>query len=252
MKSRLDLRRVLVAVLAGVLIGGGLMAVTPAGAEVGRAVATNWKKVWKQELQPLADKRYYTKKKSDKRYAKKADLGNYWTKAESDAKYQPKGNYALNGSSYTKAESDAKYAPYPALLTGAYVQQEDGSSLVIVPVSWGFRLAAAPTTHYIETGAPIPAGCSGSVEAPNADPGHFCVFESGSSNLNAGTITSPTLTPDGFRVGAMIGANASGAGDAWMRGTWALRPSGAISAAARAEGGGTNRAVADNRSLIPQ
>ena len=47
------------------------MAVTPAGAEVSQAVATNWKKIWKKNLKPLADKRYYTKKKSNARYQPK-------------------------------------------------------------------------------------------------------------------------------------------------------------------------------------
>lgn len=69
------------------------MAVTPAGAEVSSALATNWKKIWKKELKPLADKRYYTKKKSN-------------------ARYQPKGDYALNGSSYTKAETYSKTETY--------------------------------------------------------------------------------------------------------------------------------------------
>ena len=59
------------------------MAVTPAGAEVSNAVATNWKKIWKKNLKPLADKRYYTK-------------------AKSDAKYQPKGSYETAGSGYSQ------------------------------------------------------------------------------------------------------------------------------------------------------
>src|SRR5688500_653550 len=101
MSSRRSVRQLFVAVLVGVLVGGGLMAVTPAGAEVSSALATNWKKIWNKESKPQADQRYYTKKKSNKRY---------YTKSDSDAKYQPKGNYALNGSAYTKAESDAKYA----------------------------------------------------------------------------------------------------------------------------------------------
>ena len=41
-----------------------------AGRGRGRAqfAATNWKKVWKNDLQQYADKRYYTKKKSDKKH----------------------------------------------------------------------------------------------------------------------------------------------------------------------------------------
>jgi hypothetical protein len=116
MSSRRSLRQLLVAVLLGVLVGGGLMAVTPAGAEVSNAVATNWKKIWKKNLKPLADKRYYTKAQSDTKYSTKAEaaaasaatdskLGGYYKKTESDAKY------AAAGSSYSKAEIDAKFAP---------------------------------------------------------------------------------------------------------------------------------------------
>ena len=91
MSPRRTPRQLVVAVLVGVLVGGGLLAVTPAGAEVSQVAATNWKKIWKKNLKPLADKRYYTK-------------------AQSDTKYQPKGSYETAGSGYTKAESDAKYA----------------------------------------------------------------------------------------------------------------------------------------------
>ena len=93
MSSRRSVRQGLVAVLLGVLVGGGLMAVTPAGAEVSSAVATNWKKIWKKEIRPRADKRYYKK-------------------SQSDAKYQPKGSYEAAGSGYSKAETYAKSETY--------------------------------------------------------------------------------------------------------------------------------------------
>lgn len=93
MSSRRSVRQLLVAVLLGVLVGGGLTAVTPAGAEVSQAVATNWKKIWKKHLRPLADRRYYTK-------------------AQSDAKYQPKGSYETAGSGYSKAETYSKGETY--------------------------------------------------------------------------------------------------------------------------------------------
>ncbi len=85
------------------------MAVTPAGAEVSNAVATNWKKIWKKNLKPLADRRYYTKAQSDTKYQPKGSYetaGSGYTKAESDARY------SAAGSSYTKAEIDAKLAPF--------------------------------------------------------------------------------------------------------------------------------------------
>ena len=89
MSPRRTPRQLVVAVLVGVLVGGGLLAVTPAGAEVSQVAATNWKKIWKKNLKPLADKRYYTK-------------------AQSDTKYQPKGSYETAGSGYSKAETYSK------------------------------------------------------------------------------------------------------------------------------------------------
>lgn len=91
--STRPLRRLLAGVLLGVLVGGGLMAVTPAGAQVSQAAATSWKKVWKKNLRPLAVKTFYTK-------------------AQSDAAYQPKGAYEPAGSGYTKAETYSRAETY--------------------------------------------------------------------------------------------------------------------------------------------
>ena len=74
MSPRRTPRQLVVAVLVGVLVGGGLLAVTPAGAEVSQVAATNWKKIWKKNLKPLADRRYYTKAQSDTKYQPKGSL----------------------------------------------------------------------------------------------------------------------------------------------------------------------------------
>ena len=60
--------RVAVAGLAaGVVVGGTVAVVAPAVATQDTSyAATNWKKVWKNNLQQYADKRYYTKKKAKK------------------------------------------------------------------------------------------------------------------------------------------------------------------------------------------
>ena len=105
MSARRSMRQLLVAVLLGVLVGGGLMAVTPAGAEVSNAVATNWKKIWKKNLKPLADKRYYTKSQSDAKYSTKAET------AAGDAAANAATDSKLTGY-YKKAEIDAKLAPF--------------------------------------------------------------------------------------------------------------------------------------------
>jgi len=250
MSSRRKVRQLVVAVLAGVLVGGGLMAVTPAGAEISSAVATNWKKIWKKELKPLADQRYYTKKKSEKRYQPKGSYetaGSGYTKAETysktetyskaeaDAKYQPKGNYALNGSSYTKAESDAKYAPAQPLYRGSYQIMGNTPAAAhggTASISWGATFPAALTPHYIKAGDPVPGGCSGSSSAPNASPGNLCVFESLSSNAAAnrgvcrGGAPATCGTTDPW--GAGIYTFTAAAGSFYVYGTWAARPSGPV------------------------
>lgn len=111
------------------------MAVTPAGAEVSSAVATNWKKIWKKNLKPLADKRYYTKAQSDTKYSTKAEtaagdaasnaatdskLGGYYKKTDTYSRAEADAKYAAAGSSYSKAESDGRYLRVPSLVTGNY------------------------------------------------------------------------------------------------------------------------------------
>lgn len=242
MSSRRSIRRPLVALLVGVLVGGGLMAVTPAGAEVSNAVATNWKKIWNKELKPQADQRYYTKKKSNKRY---------YTKSDSDAKYQPKGNYALTGSSYTKAESDSKYAGAGSAYTkaesdgkyqaktqairGSYMTGGTPSAageFLNDSLSYGVTLAGAPTVHFIALGAAVPSGCSGTPAAPDALAGHLCVFEA--ANLNHGLVAIYQVSgaPGSSTMGAILTGSNTAAGQAYSAGSWVLRP-GALAAGSR-------------------
>lgn len=199
------------------------MAVTPAGAEVSQAVATNWKKIWKKKLRPLADKRYYTKAKSDARYQPKGNYeaaGSGYTKAESDGKY------------YSKTESDAKYAPYPNVLRGTFsvvgpasaAGQEFSNS-----VSFGVQFPTAPIAHFINAGAVPPAGCSGTPAAPNASPGHLCVFERTGANVSSRNVFGEagipgTVSAFGFNTYIISAA----AGTVYSYGSWAARPSGAV------------------------
>ncbi|MCD6639390.1 MAG: hypothetical protein LT071_05695 [Nocardioides sp.] len=199
LKSRGGLRRHVVALLIGVLLGGGLMTVTPAGATVQQAAATNWAKIWKKKLRPLADKRY-----------------------------------ARKGSSYTKAQSDAKYAPAQRLYRGTIMMignapgagAGDGHG-----ISFGATFPSAPTPHYIKLGDPVPAGCSGTAAAPDAAPGHLCVFESEAANVGTnrgicrgGSASCSATDP----FGATVYAYANAAGTFEVLGTWAARPSGPV------------------------
>lgn len=258
MKSRANLKRAVAALAVGVLIGGGVTIVSPAGAEVSQFAATNWKKIWKKKLQPLADKRYYTKTASDAKYSTKAEtsaafanyytkaqtdaaLGGYYTKAQADAKYQPVGNYAAAGSSYTKAESDAKYAPAQKLIRGTIgmgTTAAAASSTFMDDISFGATLSAPATPHYIALGDPVPAGCSGSGAAPDASPGHLCVFET----YRGGPVSSTficSLAGDcaaTSTVGAAVGGYSSGAGTVQIIANWAVRPVAVVAPSFAAKG----------------
>jgi hypothetical protein len=224
MSSRRSVRQVLVAVLLGVLVGGGLMAVTPAGAEVSSAVATNWKKIWKKNLKPLADRRYYTKKQSDAKYA---------TPAQSDAKYATKADAAAAtaaanaatdtklGNYYTKSQGDARYLPKRSLLTGVWASGAVPSgSQPVVAINFGAVLAAAPTTAvYRAPGSAPTAQCPGTFEAPDAAAGVLCVYAYENQNFNGHYFFN--LRQEGATMAAFSTSNAS-----YMDGTWAVRPTG--------------------------
>jgi hypothetical protein len=211
------------------------MAVTPAGAEVSNAMATNWKKIWKKELKPRADQRYYTKKTSDKRYQ---PMGSYetagsgytkaetYSKAEADAKYQPKGSYALNGSAYTKAESDAKYAPYPKVFRGVWAFSSSSSAEASFTEITYPELSAEPTAHFIPVGGVVPPGCGGTPAAPTATPGHLCVFQASNSNMGPVTLTRATFGagPVGGTFGAVLWAFSASASYGYTTGTFAVSP----------------------------
>lgn len=214
------------------------MAVTPAGAEVSSAVATSWKKIWKKNLRPLADKRYYTKKQSDAAYQPKGSYepaGSGYTKAETYSKAEADAKYAGAGSSYTKAQSDARYAPAQPLYRGSYQLMGNvpaAGTAAASGISWGATFPTAPTPHYIKVGDAVPAGCSGSSASPNADPGHLCVFESFENNAGANRSVcrggAPALCGASDPWGAGIYTYAAAAGGFSVYGTWAARPSGPV------------------------
>jgi hypothetical protein len=82
-------------------------------------------------------------------------------------------------------------------------------------MSFIFTLASAPTSHFIPAGGIPPSECPGTVTAPEAQPGHLCVYSE--IELN----TSPALTsvtPYGFDArgtSAAVGLYGS-------RGHWAV------------------------------
>jgi hypothetical protein len=234
-----------VGLFAGALIGGGIALVTPAGAAVqGAAAKIDWQQAWKTEIKPRADKRYYTKKKSNKRYYTKSQvtsllspyvdttelvgaLAGYYTKAQSDANYYTKTQSDTNY--YTKTQSDAKYYPFPSLIRGTYAvvgAATAAGSQMADNVSFHTTLSAAPIGHYIKVGDPLPVGCSGSVDAPNAAAGNLCIFEAlnNGSTLARGFYSASGSIGSTSNFGVGIYATAAAAGNMYVYGSWAVRP----------------------------
>lgn len=204
LKSRGGLRRHVVALLVGVLLGGGLMVVTPAGATVQQAAATNWARIWKTKLRPLADKRY-----------------------------------ARKGASYTKAQSDARYLAKPKVMRGMYSAVyhaagagEWGGTSINFPVT----LASAPEVHFIAAGGGmLPPGCSGTAAAPAAAPGHLCIFERYELRRSFANAYGSDGFPGSDATGVSVSFTSTGAGSVVSSGTWALGVGGLGSTSARSE-----------------
>ncbi len=156
-----------------------------------------------------------------------ATVGSFYTKAQSDANYYTKVQSDANY--FTKAQSDAKYAPSIKLLRGSFFAggtSPAGSVLISGgAISFGVTFSAAPTPHYIPVGAPVPVGCLGDANNPDALPGHLCLFETLATNVTA---NRGTLDNSGGIGSTPFGAGVFGfsvaAGQAHMLGTWAARP----------------------------
>jgi hypothetical protein len=170
-----------------VLIGAGAVLVTPAANALS---SINWGSVWKHQLQPRADKRYYTKSQATKKFAP-----------------APK---VIRGAFSILAAAGA------------------ASDVYSDNINFGVTLSAAPTVHYIAAGAAVPSGCSGTVSKPNAAPGNLCVFEAHTQNVNNRNTYSTTGALPGIgqctAFGCGVFATATAAGNMYAWGTWAVRP----------------------------
>ncbi|WP_374456051.1 hypothetical protein [Nocardioides sp.] len=232
MSSRRSLRQLVVAVVLGVMVGGGLMAITPAGAEVSQSLATSWKKIWKNELKPLASKTFYTKKKSDSTFATKAES------AAAAAGAQAAANSATDsklGNYYSKGQSDGRYAPAPAVVRGVWALSaagttEAGFTEIVYP-----QLNAVPTVRVIPLGGAVPSGCGGTAAAPDAAPGYLCVFESARQSMSNIVVTVPDFSgtaPTATVFGTTVWASGT-ASVGYVTGTYALRPANGFATGAK-------------------
>ena len=133
---------------------------------------------------------------------------------------------------YTKKEAKKQFLPtsgnLPAgkTLRGVYWAIDDNedasSSIAASEISFPVPLKTAPIAHFIADGAPVPAGCSGTVENPGASPGHLCVFQESGYNISSSVIGTPNDTVGASRHGAILLTFSAGAGRFSNAGRWAV------------------------------
>lgn len=93
-------------------------------------------------------------------------------------------------------------------------------------ISFGFRLASAPTPHYIFFGTAPPPECPGTPAAPEAASGHLCAYESDPPiNSTDRRVFDPVsgndnqASPEGAGVAATATTDNQ---DTRIRGSWAV------------------------------
>ncbi len=146
----------------------------------------------------------------------------------------PMGAAGATGPQGPKGETGAA-GPFPATLpsgqtlTGAYeVDGTDFSSSVMAvaggSISFQYPLAAAPTPHFIASGATPPVQCPGSVTNPKALSGNLCVYEGGFFEVGVVTIYEPaTGLPGASAYGAgIVVTSTAKEGPFYSNGTWAV------------------------------
>jgi hypothetical protein len=130
---------------------------------------------------------------------------------------------------YTKSQSNARFLPGGNLPAGKTVRgtywmgdtAAAGFDLATSEISFGWRFAAAPTPHFIQSGTTPPAACPGTATAPAARPGHLCVYESLATNEGLRNVNGPSGDGSTYRFGARLFIRSAAAGNYYSGGTWA-------------------------------
>jgi hypothetical protein len=126
---------------------------------------------------------------------------------------------------YTRARSDARFLPGGDLPAGTTIRgvysisgpATDAGDTFLGSISYGWRLASAPTELYIRAGSPPEPRCPGTVASPQALPGTLCVYERESSSVERGIGAGITR-----RSGATLYVVADDEGHTFAEGSWAV------------------------------
>jgi hypothetical protein len=87
-----------------------------------------------------------------------------------------------------------------------------------LPIATG---GTPPTSHYIKEQEGTPAGCTGDVGEPGAEPGNLCVFSRGETNATLLGDPEP-LGSNSSTVGYLLTGYGTAAGRIVLEGTWAV------------------------------
>jgi hypothetical protein len=95
---------------------------------------------------------------------------------------------------------------------------------VSASISFNIPLKEAPAVHVIKPEATPPAGCSGTVTEPQAEPGNLCVFTTFEQNVKATGpfVFSPETGEGAGKAGAVMFVPAAAAGGIAAAGDWVV------------------------------
>ncbi len=155
--------------------------------------------------------------------------GSKGTCKEGGSEFTAEGaiTYACNGSPWTvggtlpPGKTERGQWVLSSSATTAEEERWTGGISFLIP------LTQSPAAHLIETGATLPSGCKGSAEAPIAEPGNLCVFETLSFNaikplLRDGREIFGGLEEKAGPDGALIRFESKTAGEMLSYGTWVV------------------------------
>jgi hypothetical protein len=119
--------------------------------------------------------------------------------------------HACNGSPWTAGGTLPKGSSEHGTWTISGHQKQGEN--VLAAISFPVPLASAlegPQVHFIAPGASVPPGCNGSFEAPEAESGNLCVFETlDGTALSVGGVSETASLSNPEKLGA-TGAGVSG------------------------------------------
>jgi hypothetical protein len=158
---------------------------------------------------------------------KKGEQALDWSQRGTPGPPGPQGEQGEQGEAGPPGAFPATL-PSGQTLRGAYAANgfADGADeLAGDSISFGIALASAPTAHFVAAGAPAVAECPGTAAAPAASPGHLCIYEAHSQNIEDVHYRDPVTGIRDANVrpyGAEVTAFADSAGVYFSTGSWAV------------------------------